>query len=416
MGAKTAVIVDPYSSGALYQSEFAKHGVPCIAVQTRLPVPVHFRDFDGSKYTEVLPPMLRTELVALLRAQNIVAVVAGCDTGVAMADDLAAELGLPGNNPSDSVIRRCKDQMQEALKRKGILHIATTVFKSLDDFSKHSNDFGDVLFVIKPINSAGSEGVRLAQGAHGVAEAMKIAAWERENVLGELNDGFVVQPFIKGREYVVDLVPTRQGFFVAAVCRVNKVEINGSRFVCESVDLLDPQDATLRDLTEYAQQAARTLGAISGPVHMELLSGSHGSVMIEANCRLPGAGLPLLYTGVYTPDLLSATVCTFLGKPIAPASASEPAAKRERFGRVICLISEAEHEFLGLDKADETSLQNLESYRGYIFYIKEGDSLKKTIDFATCPGVVLLAHENVQRLIADEETVRIIFSPYLSIT
>ena len=211
------------------------------------------------------------------------------------------------------------------------------------------------------------------------------------------------------------MIPTGKGFFISVVGRVYKVEINGSRFVCHSVHLLDPQAPELGDLIEYAQEAARGLSSISGTIHMELIWGRDGPVMIEANPRLPGAGLPSLYSRVYNPDLLSATVCTYLGKPITYRGTLTPASspKRERFGRLVCLISEAEHEFAGLKERDLKALRTLKSYCGHKLYIKEHDIVLRTIDFATCPGVVFLAHESLQRLEEDEKSVRNIFARYL---
>ena len=410
-----AIVVDPYSSGALYQSEFAKHGVSCIAIQSSLPLPAHFvQDLDPSKFIEVLPPSSSKELASRLYGLNVVAVVAGCDTGVVLTDDLAEKLDLPGNDASKSPIRRYKDQMHQVLKLRGLRHIDTTVFESLDEFFSHSDEFGDNVFVVKPINSAGSEGVRFADGCQSLAETMKASAWGRVNVLGEVNGGFAVQPFISGCEYVVDMVATDDGFFVASVCRVHKVWINGSRFVCDSVDLLDPQDAELDDLIEYAQEAASALGVIAGPIHMELIWGRDGPVMIEAGPRLPGAGLPSLYAEVYNPHLLAATVCISLGKPIIPVALASRS-KRERFGRAVCLISEAEHEFVGLEEDSIKRLRTLKSYCGHKLYIRKGDFFRKTIDFATCPGVIFLAHESLGRLDQDEQTTRDIFSRYLRI-
>jgi hypothetical protein len=235
-------------------------------------------------------------------------------------------------------------------------------------------------------------------------------------VLGEINSGFAVQPFIRGCEYVVDMVATGDGFFVASVCRVHKVEMNNSRFVCDSVDLLDPRDAELTDLIEYAEEAARALGVVSGPIHMELIWGRNGPVMIEAGARLPGAGLPSLYPRVYNPDLLSAALNTHLGMPVTYLGMVTRAysSKRERFGRIVCLISEAEREFVGLTDGDLKKLRRLESYCGHKLYIQEHDRLGRTIDFATCPGVIFLAHDSLSRLDKDEETVRNIFSGYLS--
>ena len=408
---KIAIIVDPYSSGALYAPKFSEHGVSCIAVQSSLPLPVHFvDDFIPSDYIEVLSPS--NEQLSCLSAQNVVAVIAGCDTGVVLTDDLSRRLGLQGNDPSKSAVRRYKDQMHEALKLGGLRHIETVVFNSFEDFSKRSEEFNDEsTFVIKPINSAGSEGVRFAEGRQSLVKAMRASAWGEVNLLGEINGGFAIQPFIQGCEYVVDMVATREGFFVASVCQCHKVKANGSRFVCKSVDLRDPQDPELSELIEYARKAAGALGVILGPIHMELMwqrDDRDGPVMIEAGARLPGAGLPTFYSKVYNPDLLSAAVCTYLGMPI-PTYGS----KQECFGRLICLISEVERKFTGLRDSDIEALHGLKSYCGHKLYIKKHDILVRTIDFATCPGVIFLAHESLKRLEEDERIIRNIFSYHL---
>jgi hypothetical protein len=140
---------------------------------------------------------------------------------------------------------------------------------------------------------------------------------------------------------------------------------------------------------------------------MELIWGRDGPVMIEAGARLPGAGLPSLYSSVYVPDLLSAAVNAYLGMPIPPYSS------RKCLGRIVCLISEAEGKFAGLEDEDLERLKMLESYLGHKLYIQKNDILVRTIDFATSPGVIFLAHKSLLRLDEDERRVRNIFSRYL---
>ena len=104
------------------------------------------------------------------------AVVAGYNTGVVLTDDLAKKLDLPRNNASKSPIRRYKDQIHQVLKLQGLQHIDTTVFKSLDKFFSHSDKFRDNVFIIKPINSAGSKGVRFTDSCQSLAETIKASA------------------------------------------------------------------------------------------------------------------------------------------------------------------------------------------------------------------------------------------------
>lgn len=95
--------------------------------------------------------------------------------------------------------------------------------------------------------------------------------------------------------------------------------------------------------------------------------------MIKANPRLPGTGLPSLYLRVYNLDLLSAVVCTYLGKPITYQGTLTPASspKWERFRRLVYLISEAKYEFVSLKEYDLKALCILKSYYGRKLYIKE---------------------------------------------
>lgn len=187
-----AVIVDPYSSSTLYVSEFVKYKVSCIAIQSSLLLLVHFvQNFILSDFIKVLP--LTNKLLLSLSAQNIVAIVAGCDTRVSLADSLSKILSLSRNDPITSLIWRYKDQMYIALEKFGLRHINTTVFTSFEAFSNCSNIFDDkTSFIIKLINSIRSKGVRVTKGCQGLVKAIKASAQGQVNILGEINSRFVV--------------------------------------------------------------------------------------------------------------------------------------------------------------------------------------------------------------------------------
>jgi hypothetical protein len=137
---KIAIVVDPYSSGALYVSEFAKHRVSCIAIQSSLLLLVHFvQDFILLDFIEVLSPT--NELLLSLSAWNIVAIVAGCNTRVILADSLLKILGLSRNDPAILLIWHYKDQMNMALEKFGLQYINTTIFTSFEAFSSYSDTF-----------------------------------------------------------------------------------------------------------------------------------------------------------------------------------------------------------------------------------------------------------------------------------
>src|SRR5262245_38153519 len=109
------VIVDPFSSGALYAAQFKQQGYLCIAVRSSPDIPERFA--RGFQATDFVNPQLLDidQMLAQFDPAAIKAVVAGCETAVYAADRLAAKLGLAGNPPSSSDYRREKYAMQQAL-------------------------------------------------------------------------------------------------------------------------------------------------------------------------------------------------------------------------------------------------------------------------------------------------------------
>ena len=399
--ASKVVVVDPYSAGALYAPEFAKHGRACIALQSADYIPPHFAgDLDPSMFVDVYGSVDR--FTAEVQPGSVLNFVAGCDTGAALSDTLAARYRVPGNDPATSDSRRLKHAMHEALRAYGVRYIKSQKFGSLREFEASGHVFPDGDYIIKPINSAGSEGVRFARGHASVAAELASAAWEQRNVLGDVNDGFVVQDFVSGVEHVVDLVSNGDDYFICSTCRYRKTFMNGSRFVYLAMELLNPDDPALDPLLTYAKQAARALGIRIGPVHMELMWDADGPVMIEAGARPHGAGAPNIFAEVYEPGLIDAAVRSYLGLPLPGQSTS-----MRREGRTIFLTSQNDALFAGFDEDDLAALSRLSSYRGHRLYVLRGERLSKTIDLATCPGVVFLAHDDVAILDRDEAAIRV---------
>ena len=401
------VIVDPYSSGALYAPEFAKHGYACFALQSGNVIPAHFaHDLEASNFIAVFQSIER--FVSDVKPNSVAAFVAGCDTGVALSDKLAERYGLPGNDFATSDARRLKHAMHEALKEHGVRYIESRRFNDLREFSQGGQIFPEADYIVKPVNSAGSEGVRFARGHAGVSKELAAAAWGEYNALGQINDGFVVQPFIAGVEYAVDLISYRDNYFIASVYRYRKTTMNGSRFVCLAADLLDPHDTSLEPLFSYAKRACRALGVTVGPVHMELMWDAAGPVMIEAGARPAGAGVPTLSAEVYDHNLIEVAARSYLGLPLHGSRT-----RMRRSGRIVLLASHNDNVFAGLAEHELEQLSRLASYRGHKFYVQPGETLSRTIDLATCPGVIFLAHEDNGVLDKDETALRALFAPHL---
>ena len=392
---KTVLIVDPFSTGKLYARLLKAQGVKCYAVISTDTLPKHFtddlirEDFEDLYHWE-------ESLLVDLESLSLHAVIAGCETAIYLTDYLTKVLRIKGNSHVTSDLRRNKFSMQQALKHHGLANIESQLLSSQSHIRKVVDTLEETApYVVKPLNSAATEGVVFAQGRGGVETALNNAAWKQKNDLGEINLGFIVQPFISGPEYVVDMVAFDGEYIIATVCKYTKIHKNGSKFVYESLDTLDPQAPELRPLTDYARQAAAALGVQVGPIHMEIIWSDAGPVMIEAGGRLHGGIAPLLFQQVYHPDLLSLAIDSYLDQTKKPQA---NAVSQISHGRIGFFCSDERRTFAPPSPQVIQSAQEDEAYCGHRYFISTSDTTPITVDFATCPGLFWLQHPSAQQL------------------
>ena len=392
------VIVDPLSTGALYAQAFAKLGFACIGVLSRDDLNDCIMS-DLRKEDFVAVRVLHAGLVDELKRIGVHAVVAGCETAIHAADRLADQLGCMGNSVLTSDCRRHKDVMQAALAGAGLPHITSHRLDDPVQIDPLVAHLPAGSYVVKPINSAATDGVHVANGPGQVRERLQSAPWGQLNDLRERNLGFIVQPFITGPEYVVDMVAAGGAFAVASVCRYEKIARNGGQFVYRGLDVLDPHAAELAPLIAYARSAAAALDIRIGPVHMELIWSPQGPVMVEAGARLHGGIAPKLFARCYEPHLLEVATHAHVHANLDGVPA---ASQLVRPGRIAFLITDKAHEFTGVPDDTLAALTALPSYQGHKHFHQPGEWLPLTADFATCPGIVWLSHDDPGQMRADE--------------
>lgn len=389
------VIVDPFSTGKLYAPLFNALGLSCIAVISRPDLPAHFtQDLTPEHFTHLLD--CNPDIAETLDTLGVLAVIAGCETAIHLTDRLAKHLGLRGNSPVTSGARRNKYIMQQALEQRGVAHIPTRLVTRPRQIAQvlEGVDEGRQ-YVVKPINSAADQEVVFATGRQAVAQALNSAGWAQKNDLGETNLGFVLQPFISGPEYAVDLVAFDGHYHIASVCRYTKIQRNGSPFVYDRLDTLNPADEALAPLLAYARRAATALHVNVGPLHMAIIWSTTGPVMIEAGARLPGGITPLLFQQVYQPDLLSLAVDSYLGRP---APAGPGCSRLARHGRIGFFQADQPSTFEGPGDERLAAAGKVPGYGGHHYFVSPGSEVPATIDFATCPGLFWLSHHDPRQL------------------
>jgi biotin carboxylase len=207
------VLVDPYSTGCLIAQEIYKRGYKIMALWTKgfseemkTHVPL---SCEGLQYhaevTEVGDSLADTAQAVYKAAGTfrVVACMAGGEAGVDMADKLSERLGVRSNG-TEIPNRRDKKVQQELIKARGLRSVrqaAGDTFSQVEHFLRTE----PYPVVLKPIESAGSDGVKLCH-SFDEAKAHFDVLMKSQMVNGGSCPAVLCQEFLRGKEYVVDCV------------------------------------------------------------------------------------------------------------------------------------------------------------------------------------------------------------------
>jgi biotin carboxylase len=170
----------------------------------------------------------------------------------------------------------------------------------------------DPPFVIKPHRGSGSLGVRRCDTRPDALAHVRQLLAQRENERGApIDPAALVTAYVGGAEYSVEL------FSGEPIGCTRKHLSPEPLFVEIGHDFPAPLTGVDRDALETtAREAARALGLMWGPVHVELRLTPDGPVIIEVNARLAGGFIPELVRVAAGQDLIRATIALAGGLPV----------------------------------------------------------------------------------------------------
>ncbi|KUI97200.1 ATP-grasp domain-containing protein [Vibrio sp. MEBiC08052] len=395
---KVVVLVDAYSSGNDLAHEFIKKGYRCAHVQSRKNLPTNlldsFRDDDffiNLHYED-------NNTVSTLKDFDVIAVIAGCETGIEVADDLAAELHVNGNNKNTSNVRRNKYLMQQSLIDANLRHIPTYSVTTQADAMCHAeallNDYSKV--VIKPVDSAGTDSVFVSGNLDAVLEHSN-RLLNKSNQLNLKNKAIILQPFIDGEEYVVDTVSYAGSHKICAIWKMGKGSYNGCDSICEFTELTSLDAQTYSTLKEYVFSVLDAIGIEYGAGHSELFLTSDGWTLIETGARPHGAGFPALSSLALKRTQIDEFVLSICSPKQFLTSVDEDY-KPLRHLKIKELISSGSGIVESVKHVD--TILNLPSYKAS-HMPSYGQKITFTTDVFTSPGWIALSHRNYDQLTAD---------------
>lgn len=298
------IVVDPYSSGVLYAPALRRAGFcPVAVLSSPAPAPDFTSTFRPAHFDMRLSAAAGiVRLADQLAGLHPVAVIPGAESGVELADFLAARLTPERSNvPELARARRHKGQMISAARDRGIPVPRTVSARSIEDVERWLavEQLAGADLIVKPAMSAATDGISLARGGQGWRPAMQ-RLYGQVNSMGVVNDEIVVQERLIGTEYVVDTFSCEGEHRVTNICQYGKISNGQNVAVYEHVEFLPYDSPGNSALINYVEQVLAALGVRFGSAHAEVMMTAAGPRLVEMNARLAGAGLPraaLLATG-----------------------------------------------------------------------------------------------------------------------
>jgi hypothetical protein len=402
MSARTAVVVDAYSTGARLAPRFKAAGLDVVHVQSAAAPPdFYLRALRREDFVANVVHAGDLEATAeRVGAHDPAFVVVGSEPGVLLSDALSERLGLPSNGTALSAARRDKHQMAQALRRAGVRALEELKTGDAEEAVAWAQRRGDWPVVVKPVDSAGTDGVALCETPDAIRSAFAETIG-RPNALHGANEQLLVQELLRGTQLFTDSISWDGVHHVSECWRDTKRRV-GAAFVYDFEELLDFRGEQQDQVIPYVHSVLDALGVRYGPAHTEVMLTDTGPVLVECGARLHGSVRDDVIDRC-TPSHVTVTVEAYLD-PASVARRAETGYALRAASRCVMLISHQEGRIVA--EAGLREVERLESFAGTISMAARGDAITPTVDLFSCPGIIYLVHPDRELLRRDYERLR----------
>ena len=392
---KTIVIVDPFLSGKIVAIEANKRGYNCIGIQSSTKLPSFMtRTLVIENFSEYIVFESDIELFNRLSKYDISFAMPGSETGIELTDRINSILGLRGNDPKTSHLRRNKYFMHQKLQEIGLPIIKQTMvnnFKSALTFI-NSNDI-QYPVVLKPLNSAGSDGFNLCHNELNLEEKFNELI-RSKNIFNIENSNILIQEFIQHDEYVVNSVSLNGVHHLTDVWKYKKEYSKTGKVLYDYQILVDQHtDSQILEIVKYAHSALSQLRIQNGPSHAEVFLTPNGPRLVEVGARLQGGINPRVLNEALGYNQLDATLDIFVENlsvfDILPSSYN-----LKTNVMWIDMIAREKAKILKASSFVE-AVENIPISKYISIHFNDNEVVEKTNDLSSSPGELYLIHEDM---------------------
>jgi len=385
------VIVDPVCSGADLAPAFAEKGIPVIAVRSTTLAETNLTGYGNNIPSTHFLKVYNNHptLADDLRQWNPRAIIAGTETGVWLADKLAAMLTPQlANIPHLSLARRHKGEMQKALANAGLPVIPTLNTASAAEVTDwlREHDLTDKALVLKPPVSMGSDNVFHIPPGGDWKRIFNYILSTPTALLREPNETVIVQEQITGTEYSVDTVSAAGKHVLAHLTKCKRISMGEGMTVMDHTEFVPFDNEQHGELLHYAKQAIDALGIRWGAAHNEIMLTAAGPRLIETGARMCGGPIIALARAATGSSQLERVLEAYLDGEIQN--------QRYDFKQTVVpvfLNSPVSGILRNVEILDK--LRSLPTHLSTHLWLKNGDPVPRTIDVDTTLGVIALAGE-----------------------
>lgn len=397
------VIVDAYAPTRRLAPYFRDAGYGCVRVQSTVAVPAIYQSpFSLDDYAaSIVHAGSLEETLREVRKYRPVAVVAGGELGVELADALSERLGLATNGTALSAARRDKYTMIETVRAAGLRSAEQLRITSEDELRTwHERLDGKV--VLKPTRSAASEGIYFCDSPdESVAAYHKLLG--TTNIFSERNDSIVAQEYLIGTEFIINTTSRVGRHHVCDIWRTTRVNVNGILDLLAALYIVPREGAVQDRLVSYACRVLDAVGIQYGAAHIEIKMTPNGPCLIEVGARIGGGDNPYYAELATGESQLNWGVDAYL-HPERFDSRYQDSYQIQHYVASVAMLSP--HEGTLRSYPFMSVVEGLQSLHEIRTAVQPGDRIRRSIDDTTYPLVVNLRHEVEEVVMRDMETLR----------
>ena len=344
------------------------------------------------------------ETLAMVKSYEPLLVIAGSEQGVGLAARLSNDLGLLGNPIENIDAMTKKDAMHEALKKAGIRYIRGKVVDNAEAAMDFCRENGLKQAVVKPVQSAGSQGVFLCDDLEELKKAVETVLTYKD-VYGRPIKSALVQERITGTEYIVNTISCNGEHALNSIMRYAKVKTAEGGYIYDYAEMINHLEPGHTSLVEYAFHVASAIGFKYGTIHGEYMIDEAGPVLIEVNCRPMGCTMADEYldsiNGQHESDAMLDAYLDPEGFALKKKKSYHPL--RKGILKLIMIPKDMEAE-------DHPIWMIAKQLRSVYKTVANDTSApvyySKTRDLETSGGVIYLVHDNEDIVKSDMEILR----------